>query len=268
MRLFTFLLLAFATQAGAKQSITLTLASQLDNGHNFYHELIYEALTQQGYQVTINLPSKHIPQKRVVKMVESNQLSLTWLLQTPERDAKYLSIDVPLTNGLIGKRVLLIPPALQPKFDQITTLQALQKSGLVAGMGVDWFDVDVWLSNGLAVYKEDGEWRTLYSRLSVYGEVNYFPRGMNEVGAEAASNPHLAIEQALLLEYDRDFRFYLAPNMAQYRDDIERALKAAQTSGLIDQLIKKHWGEVFDQIKPEQRTVIKLQLPDSTSQKH
>ncbi|KJY81545.1 hypothetical protein TW81_17705 [Vibrio galatheae] len=266
MKLWTLLLLVVASQSLAKESITLVLASQLDNGHRFYHELLYEALTKQGYAVEIVVPSEHIPQKRVIRMVENNQLSLTWLLATPERDAKYSVVNVPLTNGLIGQRVMLIPPELQPQLNEVHTLQDLQDTHLVAGLGLLWFDVEVWQENGLNIYVEDGEWRSLYHKLTIDGEVNYFPRGMNEVLSEAKQNPHLAIEERLLLVYDCDFKFYLSPEMAKYRDILETALRKAKSNGMLDKLVKKYWGESWQRIDPEHRVVIKLDLPNHTSQ--
>lgn len=265
---FTVAALSLSMQSFAKESFTLTLASQIDGGHQFYHELLYEALTKAGYEVRIDLPSEHIPQKRVIKMVESDKLSMTWLLSTPERDHRYVAVDVPLTNGLIGKRVLLIPPELQPRFDAIETIEELRDSRLIAGMGVNWFDVDVWRNNQLSVYLEDGEWRTLYNKLSADGEVNYFPRGINEIGAEAAMNRHLAIEQRLLLVYEKDFKFYLSPSMAQYKTEIESALRQAKRDGLIDQLVDKYWGASYKTLNPTDRVVIKLALPNLESQKH
>lgn len=252
----------------AKESLTLTLASQVDNGHQFFHELIYQALTRDGHEVKIIVPSDHIPQKRVVRMVEADMLSLTWLLATPERDAHFTSVDVPLTNGLIGKRLLLIPPGLQQKFDKINTLEELRASKLVAGLGISWFDVDVWQFNSLPVYQADGEWRSLYWKLTHTGPINYFPRGLNEIGLEAAQNPHLSIEKHLMLVYNRDLKFYLSPQTAKYQPQLEQALLRAKQDGLIDELVDKYWGESFKLLQPELRTVITLDLPPSVSQKH
>ncbi|NVD06729.1 hypothetical protein FCU94_07360 [Vibrio sp. JPW-9-11-11] len=268
MKIWALLSVFIAVNGFAKESMTLTLASQVDNGHQYYHELLYEALTRDGYDVNIIVPSDHIPQKRVVKMVESDQLSLTWLLATPERDQSYASVDVPLTNGLIGKRLLLIPSDLQEKFDSIDSLDALRESNLVAGLGISWFDVDVWQFNALPVFQADGEWRSLYWKLSASGPINYFPRGLNEIGLEAAQNPHLSIEKRLMLVYNRDFKFYLSPQMAHYKPKLEHALLRAKQEGLIDQLVDKYWGSSFKQLQPEQRTVIYLELPPSVSQKH
>lgn len=260
--------LSISIQCAAKESLTLTLASQIDGGHRFYHELLHEALSRAGHQVRIETPSEHIPQKRVIKMVQSNQLSLTWLLSTPERDERHIAVDVPLTNGLIGKRILLIPPELQPKFDTINTLEDLRGANLVAGLGINWFDVQVWNTNHLDVYLQDGEWRSLYKKLSSSGEVNYFPRGINEVSIEAALNPHLAIEKHLLLVYEKDFKFYLSPKMVKYKDAIEAALLQASKEGVIDMLVDKYWGAAYQQLNSDQRVVIKLELPNLESQNH
>lgn len=86
------ILLWFSTSAFANhQTITLVLAAQNDNGHAYYHELLARALADQGISLVVETPYTHLPQKRVVKMVENNQLSLTWLLETPERNKKVCS---------------------------------------------------------------------------------------------------------------------------------------------------------------------------------
>ncbi|MCG9678825.1 hypothetical protein [Vibrio sp. Isolate24] len=267
MRLIGFFLFIFCQGAFAHQAVQLVLPSQVDGGHVFYHELLHKSLSDIGYSVTIKVPQEHIPQKRSTKMVARNQLSLTWLIATEERNKKYIPVRVPLTNGLIGKRVLLIPPQLQNKFDTINTLQDLKESGLVAGLGMQWYDVEVWKANQLPVYTEDGEWRSLYSKLTPEGSVNYFPRGMTEILREASQNTHLAIEQRLLLTYENDFYFYLSDDAAHYQPILEEALTRARESGLMDRLLEKYWRLTFEQIKPENRVVINLSLPEAGSHK-
>jgi len=268
MRIWAIAFAVLSIQCVAKESMTLTIASQIDGGHQFYHELLYESLSRAGHEVRIETPSEHIPQKRVIKMMQSNQLSLTWLLSTSERDERYISVNVPLTNGLIGKRILLIPPELQARFDSIGTINELRESNLVAGLGINWFDVDVWKTNQLSVYLEDGEWRSLYQKLTSDGYVNYFPRGINEITAEAEMNQHLAIEKRLLLVYEVDFKFYLSPQMAKYKPSIESALLQAKQEGLIDQLVDKYWGAAYQDLNSSERVVINLELPTLESQKH
>ncbi|HFG1614410.1 TPA: hypothetical protein ACGFX5_002838 [Vibrio cholerae] len=256
------ILLWFSTSAFANhQTITLVLAAQNDNGHAYYHELLARALADQGISLVVETPYTHLPQKRVVKMVENNQLSLTWLLETPERNKKFVHVDVPLTNGLIGQRILLIPPSLQSRLDKVSNLNEFRQTRLVAGLGEGWLDIAVWRSNHLPFYIQNGEWRGLYKKLSVSGTVNYFPRGVTEIYQESIINPHLAIEQHLLFQYQRDFKFYLSPQAAQYQALLEQALKAAQESGLMRELTEKYWGESLSLLRLDQRQVIELQVP-------
>ncbi len=253
------ILLWFSTSAFANhQTITLVLAAQNDNGHAYYHELLARALADQGISLVVETPYTHLPQKRVVKMVENNQLSLTWLLETPERNKKFVHVDVPLTNGLIGQRILLIPPSLQSRLDKVSNLNEFRQTRLVAGLGEGWLDIAVWRSNHLPFYIQNGEWRGLYKKP---GAVNYFPRGVTEIYQESILNPHLAIEQHLLFQYQRDFKFYLSPQAAQYQALLEQALKAAQESGLMRELTEKYWGESLSLLRLDQRQVIELQVP-------
>ncbi|KQB08314.1 hypothetical protein V7T16_05430 [Vibrio metoecus] len=257
-----FLLFFSASVWAGNQTITLVLPAQSDNGHAYYHELLTRALADQGIDLIIETPYPHLPQKRVVKMVENDQLSLTWLLESPERNQHFAYIDIPLTHGLIGQRILLIPPSLQSRFDNVATLDDLRKTLLIAGLGEHWVDITVWRYNQLPFYIQNGEWRELYKKLSVTGEVNYFPRGVTEIYQESILNPHLAIEQHLLLQYQNDFRFYLSPKTAQYKDTLEQALQKAVESGLMDRLIEQYWGKSLSLLRLNQRQVIELKMPE------
>jgi len=48
---------------------------------------------------------------------------------------KFIHVDVPLTNGLIGQRILLIPPSLQSRLDKVSNLNEFRQTRLVAGLG-------------------------------------------------------------------------------------------------------------------------------------
>ncbi|GLQ75561.1 hypothetical protein [Vibrio penaeicida] len=250
-----------STSAMAVNKVTLTLPAFSDNGQSYFHELLVESLKAQGVQLNIVTPSRHTPQKRAVHMLNKNQLSMYWLVKTPERNAKYHIIDVPLTEGMIGQRVLLIPKGAQARYDDISTLEEFRKLGFVAGLGANWYDIDVWNANKLPYHVKDGEWRQLYEMLSVDGGVNYFPRGMHEVVAEAEAQHQLDIEESLILKYDRSMVFYMSELSLEHQLLIERALNHAKDSGLMQRLIDKHWKNTLKIIKPEGRTIIDLTSP-------
>ncbi len=245
----------------ANQSIHLSMPHVSDDSHRYYHELLTLALADINVDLIIDSPPKDLSQRRVVKMLETGELSAMWLIQSKPRDLLFHRVNVPLTSGLVGKRVMLIPKGAQPLYDRIQSLEDLQNSGLVAGLGVGWFDEQVWEENGLKFYLKDGEWRNLYRMLSNHGGVNYFPRGVNEIVNEAKYNLHLDIEENLVLQYDRDFVFYLSAVDSYRTQLIETALYKAQQSGLIDRLIQKYWNEDFEHLNLENRQVIRLTTP-------
>jgi len=91
--------------------------------------------------------------------------------------------------------------------------------------------------------------------------VDYFPRGFNEILSEHNANSYLAIEPHLILQYDRDFIFYVSPKTPELAQLIERAMKKAETSGLIVRLVHEHWANNFKVLKPETRTLIHMATP-------
>ncbi|SON48555.1 hypothetical protein [Vibrio tapetis] len=245
----------------APQTMHLTLPAFEDDSHQYFHELLTDALADIDVTLTIEASSKHYSQRRTVKLLEKGELSAMWLVSSRQRDLLFHRVNVPLTNGLIGKRVLLIPKGAQSLYNRIQSLEDLQKSGLVAGLGVGWFDVTVWQANGLKYLTKDGEWRQLYNMLSNRGGVNYFPRGLNEVVNEAKLNLHLDIEQNFVFEYERDFVFYLSSVDGYQEKLIEEALVKAQKTGLIQKLIDKYWQQDFEHLGLENRKTIKLVTP-------
>lgn len=245
------------------ETITLKVATFSDGSHKYYYELLQQSLEAIGHQVILETPSwEHLPQKRVVRMLDKGELSLFYLIQSEARDKKYTPVEVGITNGLIGHRILFIPKGQQTLYDNVNTLEDFRQLGKVGGLGVNWFDVKVWQANNLKYYKQDGEWRVLYKKVAEgkYG-VDYFSRGFNEIVAESKLYPELDIEQRLVLIYDRDFRFYLSRPAAHYKNVLEEALHHARESGLMDKLVYKYWAEAFEALHLDQRVKIYLETP-------
>jgi len=219
-----------------------------DGIHEYYAELLERALTADGHMAIIE-KAMDIPHLRERDMLRAGNLSVIWLVQTDERDRQFIPVRVNLTNGLVGKRILLVPPGQENIYKEVKTLDDFRRLGKVGGFGRQWYDVDVWKANRLP-YKEVSNWRLLYKMIASGSRgVDYFSRGFNEVLDEIAVHPDLVIEPNLLLAYDRDFVFYVSPLYPDLARKIEKAL------------IKKHWEKNFEVLKPEQRTVIRLNSP-------
>ena len=241
--------------------ITFTFATFVDDGHAYYLELLQKSLEAAGHQVEFDL-IEDLPQKRAVQMLDDSELTIFWMVQSAERDEKYVPIEVGVTNNLIGHRIFLIPEGQNEVYSRVNDLDDLKALGKVGGFGKGWFDVNVWQQNDLPYKEVDGEWRNIYSMMAKGDRgIDYFSRGFNEIVSEAEANPELEIEERLMLIYDRDFRFYLSVENAEHKEMVEDALKQAKKSGLMDQLIREYWAEDFDTLKFDERTKIKLDTP-------
>lgn len=241
--------------------LTIRMPGFSDGSHKYYSELLATALAKEGHLAAIEL-AMDLPHLRIRDMMDEGTLSVHWLIRSETRDQRYLPVPVSLTNGLIGKRILLIPPEAKNDYKNVKTLRDFRELGKVGGFGTNWYDIGVWKAN-LLPYLEVANWRLIYS-MTADGTrgIDYFSRGFNQVVDEAEQNPRLAIEPHLMLVYDHDFIFYVSPRHPELVDILTKALARARDEGIIDRLIKEHWARNYDILKPEGRTVIRLANPE------
>ncbi len=248
-------------------NLSLRMIDTKEGTSKFYHELLSAALASNGHALEIiNIGDR--PQKRTVAMFENGQLDIIWLLKSAARSKKYIDVDVNLTSGLMGQRILFIPPDTQADYVEVKTLDNFRRLGKIAAFGANWFDEKVWQTNNLPYYIVDGEWRSIFKRLLINDPTksrtpfHYFSRSVTEITIEAKHYPQLIIEQNLLFQYDRDFHFYLNTKSAYLKPIIEDALKKAEKSGLLKQLIDKHFSTQLRSLNLNKRILISLHTPE------
>ena len=243
-------------------AIVLRVPCFSDQRHQFYVQLLQSSLDAVHQPAQINCVND-LPGRRMWKMLGDGKLDLIWGMQTPEKDKAMVPIQVALTDGLVGQRVLLIRPQDQKVFDSVTSIKSLRDTRLVAGFGEGWFDATVWKKNGLPVHEFPHQFSLIYSMVSIGNRgVDYLPRGANEIVTEAHRHGKLSVEKNLLFYYDRDMRFYLSPHAAAYKSIVENALKAAEASGLKRRLIDQTFGSDIKTLNLAQRRRIQLQTQD------
>lgn len=231
--------------------------------HLFFHELLITAIEDVGH--TPKLISVKSPQPRIIRKMDQGKISISWSVETEDANKKYIPIEIGLTKGLIGKRLLLIKKGEQHLYDGVKNLDDFRSLNLVAGMGSKWFDINIWNKNNLKYKKCSGNWKSIFKMIPYGRDYNYISRGINEIVAEQKQYPNLEIETNLLLIYDRDIRFYLSKTGknagAKYKDVVELAIKNAEKSGLIDRLVTKYWAEDFKDLNYDKRIKIHLEMP-------
>jgi hypothetical protein len=253
---------ASSLSSEASDAIVLRVPCFSDQRHQFYVQLLQSSLDAVHQSSHIKCVDD-LPGRRMWKMVDDGKLDLIWGMQTPDKDKGMVPIQVALTDGLAGQRILLIRPEDQKVFDTVTSIKALRETKLVAGFGEGWFDAKVWKKNGLPVYEFPHRFSLIYSMVTIGNRgVDYLPRGANEVVTEAHQHKSLSIEKHLLFYYDRDMRFYLSPRAAAYKPIVENALKAAEASGLKRRIIDQTFGSEIKALNLAQRRRIQLQAQD------
>lgn len=259
----TLLVPTASISASAVAPLELRMAVVSDGRADYFVRLLEESLKliQQPYNIQY---VKDIPARRMWWMLGQGDINLFYGMQTKEKDNDKQLVPVrnPLTNGLVGQRVLLIRRADQQTFAQVRSVDDLKRTGLIAGFGAGWGDTKVWKASGLPLYEHAAPWSTVYAMTAAGNRhVDYLPRGVIEVLTEARAHPELVVEQQLLLEYPADFGFYLSPSVASYRPIIERALKAAQASGLKARLIDEAFGADIKALNLNRRLRLRLSSP-------
>ena len=242
------------------KEIKLVAANPISEHSDYYFELLQRSFNLIGYQLTID-KLDGIPQQRVAKWLDDGEISLHWFIQTKERDNRYTPVRLDITNKIVGQRVLLILKGAQQEYAQVNSVADFKALNKVAGFGKGWFDSQVWQLNQLP-FHETISWQNIFPMIEKKNRgIDYISRGINQVFDVLDQYPNLALEQHLLLKYDRDFRFYLSKQAAHYQPLFERALIKAKETGLIDQLIKKHWSSYFDKLDYSNRVQLQLETP-------
>ncbi len=257
-----FLVLALLSQSSIAADVNIRVPMYFNGGHVYFLALIENALKDAGHKVIYT--KQLVPQKRAIRMLDTGDLDLIWLVGSLERDASYVKVNVGLTDGLIGNRILFIGKDIQNKVNSVSSLDDLKKTGLVGGFGKNWFDIDVWKANGLSYFEKDGDWKALYRLVENRRDADYFSRGVLEILQEHEKNEFLSIERNLLLVYNRDQYLYIGKNVAganELKGVLEDALKQYKDSGKLAAFIRSTYADTFKALNVSGRKVINLTTP-------
>lgn len=256
------LLLGIATSAQAGPAPVLKLGGSPDSVA-YARLLLGGALEAGGHQVVIEeLPGlAFVPMTRLEVMLRQGDISALILGRTTERDRKFLQVPVGMTDNLVNQRILFIHKGSQPNYDPVHSLEDFRQLGKVAAMGEAWADRAIWEANGLPLETISGDWRRLYGMVaSPARHVAYLPRGAHEMSQEWRSYPDLDVERNLVFVYQQDHILYVSPNQPELHRLLHEAMLTAQDAGLIRQLAREHYAQVFEPpVSLQERRVIQLE---------
>lgn len=239
----------------------LVLPTYPESQHHLFHQIIQQALAAKGHELII-VADTPAPQARIYQDLAEGRLDLYWGFLTQERLDKYAEVPVPLTNGLMGKRLLLVRPDQTEKFRHIRSLEDFRALKMVGGFGKYWYDAHVWQANHLPYQEIEGDWRSLYGMIAKGDRgIDYFSRSVLEIVYESKRNPGLIIEPHVMLVYQADMIYFLAPQKQHLVLLFTSVVKSARESGLISRIIEASFGAELAQLNLPKRQVIRLDQP-------
>ena len=180
-----------------------------------------------------------------------------------EREQSLLPLRIPLDKGLTGYRLFLIQEELQPRLHAVQSLDDLKAFSI--GQGVNWIDVEILRDAGLTV-ETGANYAALFKMLQI-GRFELFSRGINEIRAEylsgRQSNPHLRIEDSLLLYYPLPRYFFFSPNAEgeQLAQRAEEGLRLLQRNGEFERRYQAFKRTLLSGLSLSGRTVLRISNP-------
>lgn len=196
--------------------------------------------------LSLNPPAKielvdisEMNQKRALKsmMTEDAPFDIFFSGFSAEREQDLLQIDVPLTMGLLGARVLVVNENREYSILHNTKTEAELRK-LRIGSGTQWPDTSILLFNQFNVVQSSyqGLWKMLSNR-----RIDAFARGIEEAFVEVEqrrnNKPTPKILNNWLLVYPLDYFVYLSPNNTALYQQLSGALQKAHVSGKIAEVI-------------------------------
>ena len=223
----------------------------------YFVKILKMALSESGWQheiESINFPA--YSENRSVVFLKAKQYDVHWLNTTVEREAEVEAIKIPLYKGVIGWRALLIKDGRQPEFDQVKTIEDLQRYLFIQGH--DWADIEILKNNQLRV-EGSSNWAGLFKMVDL-GRVDAFPRSIVEIVEEHHKyGEGLKIEKGVILQYPSAYYFFVHKDNTELKAAIESGLNTIIQDGRFDRIFFETFLSKIEPLNIEHRRVFSIE---------
>lgn len=207
--------------------------------------------------------SPDYPPERARSVLREGDGLQIWATATrADWEEELLAVRVPILQGLLGARVLLIRGDDQPRFSRIESSEELRK--LVAGVGRDWSITSILRDAGFEI-RESADYEGLFAQLAA-GRFDYFPRGATEAPVEldlhSATFPGLALETDLLLMVPLPMYYFVTPRRADLAALLRARLEERVEDGSLRRLFLQRHGALLERLALEGRRVLRIENPE------
>ena len=232
---------------------------QQQTRYEFGLKVLDLALSKLGKNYQIIGPQKQeVNEARGELQIIGGQLDLEFMSTTLHRESTMIPIKIPIYQGLLGLRLLLVKPEMNTKIRNITSLEELRQ--YVGGHGTHWGDLPVYAENKLKVVTS-----VLYDNLFEMLKIDrfdYFHRGVNEIWKELERYPHdFVVADNIMLFYPHPVYFFVGKHRPELAKQIEKGMRLAIADGSYKALFLEYHQEDIMRAELEDRTLIVLKNP-------
>lgn len=260
--LLATLITLFCSYANAT---TLNLShSQSHKRYEFGLKILKSALN--SINVKVNLKKlENVNEGRTNLLLESGDVDFIFLSTNREREKKFHPIKIPVYNGLLGCRLLLVPKKSKDRFKNVKSVADL--APFIAGHGRHWGDRHIYKANNLKVMTSV-RYPLIFQQL-IAGRIDYFHRGVSEIWSELEDySDTLAIANGPALFYKHPVYFFVAKDKHKLAALIEKGLSSIKKSGEFDRVFLEYHGDFIKKANLPQRNFVILKnnpiLPDKS----
>lgn len=262
-QLCTLLLLASLCSTLWGMTIRITAPEgPRDPRHPYYVQLLQLALdhtAQKGHYQLTTYP-REVAQSRAFSLINAGELDLLWSMTDREREEEFLPIRIPLMQGLMGYRVILINQQDEALFARMSAGDLKQ---LPCYQGADWPDTTILRANGFKV-RGVADYKRIHTMLD-RGAIHCFPRGIleawGEIGMKQLQNT--VVDRHFLLIYPTDMYFFVHRDNSTLAALIEKGLRAAIKDGSFARLLYNYppHKAALEQADLPHREILRLRNP-------
>lgn len=263
--------LALACQAHAA-TLTYPLSSEgIDSRYDYDWAVLRAALEKTmpafGAFEQRQSPVAMSPSRVIQEMATpAGRINIFVRASSPELEAQFRPIRLPVDRGLLGYRLLLIRQTDRARFAQVKSAADLRP--LRAGVGQGWADIAILQNAGISVV-EGSNYAGLFAMLAA-GRFDFFSRSadeaLREFGERHAAFPQMEIEPTLLLHYPLPRYFFLRRDAQGelLARRIEAGMEMMIRDGSLNALLQRYKGEIIARAAMTQRRIIRLPNPRLT----
>lgn len=210
----------------------------LEKTKNTYGD--YE-LIRVDQKITSLRASREVSRGEIIN-IEASPNWTTEVVPSEIRKDPRIAVKIPVLQGLLGYRRLVIRKSDLEKFNNITRESQLQQ--LVAGQGKDWEDVFIYRENGYQV-NDEADYYNLFAML-VAGRFDYIP--LSAIEAEDFIHKFGKYSQAvtiapdILIYYPFPVLFQVSIHHPELAQRVEKGLNKAKHDGSMEKLFQAHFA--------------------------